>query len=199
MTAPLMPKATAIWLIENTALTFEQIAEFCGLHPLEVQSIADGEVAKGIIGLDPVLSGQLAKEEVERCEKDPTAHLKLADSAKRHIVQESKSKKTKYTPVARRQDKPDAVSWLLKNCPELTDAQIVKLIGTTKVTIEAVRTKEHWNSQNIKPKDPVLLGLCSQAEMDRVHAAAVKKANAMQKNNPTSSDILDAKVASSEE
>lgn len=193
-----MPKATAIWLIENTALTFEQIAEFCGLHPLEVQSIADGEVAKGIIGLDPVLGGQLTKEEIARCEKDSAQHLRLAESAKRHMVQESKSKKTKYTPVARRQDKPDAVAWLLKNCPELTDAQIVKLIGTTKTTIESVRTKEHWNTPNIKPKDPVLLGLCSQAEMDRVYAAALKKAKVMEKNAPTSSDILDAKVGSAE-
>lgn len=198
MNAPLMPKATAIWLIENTALTFEQIAEFCGLHPLEVQSIADGEVAKGIIGLDPVLGGQLTKEEIARCEKDSAQHLRLAESAKRHMVQESKSKKTKYTPVARRQDKPDAVAWLLKNCPELTDAQIVKLIGTTKTTIESVRTKEHWNTPNIKPKDPVLLGLCSQAEMDRVYAAALKKAKVMEKNAPTSSDILDAKVGSAE-
>lgn len=175
MTYPLMPKATAVWLIENTALTFEQIAEFCGLHTLEVQSIADGDVSKGILGVDPINNGQLTKEEIARCEKDPSLRLRLTEEAVRHIVSNSKTRKGKYTPVARRQDKPDSIAWLLKNCPEMSDAQIVKLIGTTKGTIEAVRDKTHWNINNIKPKDPVLLGLCSQAELDRVYTIAQKK------------------------
>lgn len=175
MTYPLMPKATAVWLIENTALTFEQIAEFCGLHLLEIQSIADGDVSKGILGVDPVNNGQLTKEEIARCEKDPSFKLKLTEEAIRHIVGNSKTRKGKYTPVARRQDKPDSISWILKNCPEMSDAQIVKLIGTTKNTIDSVRDKTHWNTNNIKPKDPVLLGLCSQAELDRVYAIAQKK------------------------
>ncbi|MCE2991563.1 MAG: DUF1013 domain-containing protein [Candidatus Jidaibacter sp.] len=177
MSAPLMPKATAVWLIENTTLTFEQIADFCGIHYLEVQGIADGDVAKGISGVDPIVAGQLTREELERCEKDPSAKLKLSESAaKFNYAQSKNSTKGKYTPVARRQDKPDAVAWILKNCPEISDAQIVKLIGTTKNTIESVRSKTHWNSQNIKPKDPVLLGLCSQSELDKIHSQARKKA-----------------------
>ncbi|MDF3047087.1 MAG: hypothetical protein K0R73_205 [Candidatus Midichloriaceae bacterium] len=172
-----MPKATAVWLIENTTLTFEQIADFCGVHYLEIQGIADGEVAKGISGVDPIVSGQLTREEIERCEKDSTSRLRLSESAaKFNYAQSKQSTKGKYTPVARRQDKPDAVAWILKNCPEISDAQIVKLIGTTKNTIESVRSKTHWNSQNIKPKDPVLLGLCSQSELDKVHSQARKKA-----------------------
>lgn len=176
MKAPLMPKATAVWLIQNTALTFEQIADFCGLHVMEVQGIADGEVAKGIIGIDPVVSGQIEKDEIHRCEKDPKATLKLSEAALKLNHQTKQQSKSKYTPVARRQDKPDAITWLLKHCPEMTDAQIVKLIGTTKGTIEAVRSKSHWNAQNIKSKDPVLLGLCSQSELDRVYAIAKRKA-----------------------
>lgn len=177
-----MPKATAVWLIENTKLTFEQIADFCGLHPLEVQGIADGEVAKGIVGVDPVTTGQLSAEEIRRCEKDENAKLMMEESAKKFIVAEKKPKKGgKYTPVARRQDKPDAIAWLLKNCPEINDSQIVKLIGTTKSTIEAVRTKTHWNSQNIKPRDPVLLGLCTQIELDKTYDIAKKRAEARKK------------------
>jgi hypothetical protein len=180
MNTPLMPKATAVWLIENTSLTFEQIADFCGIHPLEVQGIADGEVAKGIIGVDPIVSGQLTREELERCEKDSSLHLKLSEAAAKLNYAQSKQIKGKYTPVARRQDKPDAISWILKNCPEISDAQIIKLIGTTKNTIEAVRSKTHWNSNNIKPKDPVLLGLCSQAELDKIYAAAKKRAESLE-------------------
>jgi len=176
MNKPLMPKASAVWLIDNTNLTFEQIAEFCGLHPLEVQGIADGEVAKGIIGLDPVTSGQLSREEITRCEQDSSAKLKLSDLASKYSVAETKSKKTaKYTPVARRQDKPDAISWLLVNCAGISDAQITKLIGTTKSTIESVRSKSHWNIQNIRPKDPVLLGLCNQTELDRIMAICKRR------------------------
>ncbi len=155
MTLPLMPKATAVWLVENTALTFEQIADFCGMHSLEVQGIADGEVAAGIIGQDPVLLGQVTREEIERCEKDEKARLSLSGNAMQYVSK--KVKGARYTPVARRQDKPDS--------------KIVKLIGTTKSTIAAVRGKTHWNSSNIKPRDPVLLGLCSQMHLDAAIAA----------------------------
>ena len=168
MTLPLMPKATAVWLVENTALSFEQIAEFCGMHPLEIQGIADGEVSGGIRGLDPLANGQLTSDEIKRCENDPSAKLQIAGTAKQYIS--GKSKGARYTPVARRQDKPDAIAWLIKHFPAMTDAQIVKLIGTTKNTIEAVRTKSHWNSGNIKPRDPVLLGLCTQTHLDAATA-----------------------------
>jgi hypothetical protein len=164
MSLPLMPKATAVWLVENTALSFEQIAAFCGMHPLEVQGIADGEVSGGIRGLDPVAGGQLAQDEIERCEKDADARLEMLSTAKQYIS--SKTKGSRYTPVARRQDKPDAIAWLVKNYPHMTDAQVAKLVGTTKNTIQAVRGKTHWNSGNIKPRDPVLLGLCSQTHLD---------------------------------
>ena len=157
MNIPLMSKATAIWLIDNTTLTFEQIAEFCGLHPLEVQGIADGEVAKGIIGVDPIVNGQLTKEEIKRCEKNITAKLELSGNTIKVMKEQNKTKKkNRYTPVARRQDKPNAIAWILKNCPEITERQIVKLIGTTKATINSVKDKTHWNFSNVKPKDPVL-------------------------------------------
>jgi uncharacterized protein len=164
MSLPLMPKATAVWLVENTALSFEQIAAFCGLHPLEVQGIADGDVSGGIRGVDPVASGQLTADEIKRCEADAKASLELRNTAKQYIM--TKTKGSRYTPVARRQDKPDAIAWLIKNFPPLTDAKIAKLIGTTKNTIQAVRSKTHWNSGNIKPRDPVLLGLCTQTHLD---------------------------------
>lgn len=169
MTLPLMPKATAVWLVENTALTFEQIAEFCGMHPLEVQGIADGDVSGGIRGLDPTANGQLSLDEIKRCEANPKEHLQIAGTAKQYISK--KTKGSRYTPVARRQDKPDAIAWLVKNYPTMSDAQVAKLVGTTKNTIQAVRTKSHWNSSNIKPRDPVFLGLCSQTLLD----AAVAK------------------------
>jgi len=195
MNAPLMPKATAVWLIENTTLTFEQIANFCGLHHLEIQGIADGEVAKGIIGLDPTTNGQLSHEEIKRCEQDSSQSLKLSEDAVKHMIVEQKSHKGgKYTPVARRQDKPEAVAWLLKNCPELVDSQITKLIGTTKNTIDSIRNKTHWNSQNIKPKDPVLLGLCSQTELDKVYSVAKKRAEVLKERSDVSKE-LDAKLA----
>lgn len=164
MSLPLMPKATAVWLVENTALSFEQIAAFCGLHPLEVQGIADGDVSGGIRGVDPIASGQLTMDEIKRCEADPKGKLELKNTAKQYIT--TKTKGSRYTPVARRQDKPDAIAWLIKNFPALTDAKIAKLIGTTKNTIQAVRGKSHWNSSNIKPRDPVLLGLCTQTHLD---------------------------------
>jgi len=170
MRAPLMPKATAVWLVENTALTFEQIADFCGLHPLEVQAIADGEVANQMQGLDPVANGQTTAEELERCATDPEARLKLLDSA--IPPQYTRHKGPRYTPIAKRQDKPDAIFYLLRNHPELSDAQICKLVGTTKPTINAVRDRSHWNSPNIKPRHPVGLGLCTLDELD----AAVTRA-----------------------
>jgi uncharacterized protein len=164
MNLPLMPKATAIWLVENTALTFEQIAEFCGMHPLEIQGIADGEVAAGIMAQSPIESGQLTREMIELCEANAKQKLTMMAGARKHM--KSKAKGGRYTPVARRQDKPEAVAWLAKHHPYIPDSKLVKLIGTTKKTIESVRDKSHWNSQNMTPKDPVLLGLCSQNELD---------------------------------
>lgn len=176
MTLPLMPKSTAVWLIENTTLTFEQISEFCGMHVLEVQGMADGEVSLGIMGASPIVSGQLSADEIARCENNPKAKLQLSERTKKLI--ESRSKKTsKYVPVAKRQDKPDAILWLLKNHPHLTEAQLVRLIGTTKNTIAAVRDKTHWNSQNLKPRDPVMLGLCKQSELNALAAVAASKNN----------------------
>jgi uncharacterized protein len=165
MPAPLMPKATAVWLVENTSLTFEQIADFCELHPLEVQAIADGEVANQMQGLDPVANGQTTAEEIDRCQADPRARLKLSPKALPPRV--VKHKGPRYTPIAKRQDKPDAIAFLLKSHPELSDAQISKLIGTTKPTIAAVRDRTHWNSPNIKPRHPVGLGLCTLEELEQ--------------------------------
>jgi len=170
---PLMPKATAVWLVENTSLSFEQIAEFCGLHVLEVKGIADGDVAHGIKGLDPISSGQLTREEIKRAEEDPDHHLVLAES--KVDIPEVKTKPgPRYTPVSRRQDRPNAVLWLLRNHPELKDSQIMRLVGTTKPTITAIRDRTHWNSANLTPQDPVALGLCSQVDLD----TEVKKAAA---------------------
>ncbi len=163
---PLMPKATAVWLVENTALSFAQIASFCGLHPLEVQGIADGEVAAHIIGVDPIANGQLTRDQIATCEANPNATLSLSSKAREYL--QSKPKGGRYTPVARRRDKPDGIAYIVKNYPDVSDAQIGKLIGSTKGTIEAIRNKTHWNITNIKPKDPVLLGLCSQVDFDRV-------------------------------
>lgn len=166
MALPLMPKATAVWLVENTTLTFEQVGQFCGMHPLEVQGIADGEVATGIMGQDPITAGQLTREDIEAGEKDPKHKLTLASSSAAFL--QKKSKGARYTPVARRQDKPEAVAWLLKHHPYLPDSKIVKLIGTTKKTIESIKNRTHWNTNNIKPKDPVLLGLCMQMHLDEM-------------------------------
>ena len=171
---PLMPKATAVWLIENTSLTFEQIADFCGIHPLEVKGIADEDVAKGIKGIDPVATGQLTHEQIEQAEKNP--EMKLAMAPPKYKMPHVKAKKTpRYTPVSKRQDKPDAIYWLLRNHAELTDADIMKLIGTTKATIAKIRERGHWNSQNIKAVDPVTLGLCTQIELDFIVARAANR------------------------
>lgn len=174
MARPLMPKATAVWLIDNTGLTFDQISEFCGLHMLEVQAIADGEVAVGMQGLDPVKGGELEASEIERCEADPTARLAMTKAAQDHAKQQRK--KARYTPVAKRQDRPDAIAWLLKNYPELSDGQIGKLVGTTKPTINSVRDRTHWNTPNIKPQNPVGLGLCSGANLEKAIAVARARA-----------------------
>jgi len=170
----LMPKATAVWLIDNTTLTFEQIAEFCELHPLEVKGIADGEVAENMRGADPVASGELTREEIEKGEKDKTYHLK--QPAPKHAeVPQAKKKGARFTPVSRRKDRPDAIAWFLKHHPEVTDAQISKLIGTTKSTIESVRSRQHWNATNLKAVDPVTLGLVTQIELDAVVTKAASK------------------------
>ncbi len=171
MAQPLMPKATAVWLVENTTLTFQQIAEFSGLHLLEVQGIADGEVAIGIVGLDPTTNGQLTREELERCAADAQASLVLRQAV---VPDAPRRKGPRYTPVSKRGERPDAISWLLKYTPELSDAQICKLVGTTKPTIEAVRSRSHWNISNIQPRDPVLLGICSQTDLEE-HLVKARK------------------------
>ncbi|MCE9648783.1 MAG: DUF1013 domain-containing protein [Parvibaculum sp.] len=175
MIQPLMPKATAVWLVENTSLTFDQIADFCGLHVLEVKGIADGDVAQGIKGMDPIVSGQLSRAEIERCQGNPATRLMTAES-KYKVPPVQPRKGPRYTPVSRRQDRPDAIAWLLRNHPELTDAQVAKLVGTTKPTIQSVRDRSHWNSANIKPVDPVTLGLSTQIELDDAVQKASRKA-----------------------
>ncbi|WP_106751447.1 DUF1013 domain-containing protein [Pannonibacter carbonis] len=171
---PLMPKATAVWLVDNTSLSFTQIAAFCRLHPLEVKAIADGEAAQGIKGLDPIITGQLSRDEVERAQRDPAYQLKLQGS--KVVVPENKRRGPRYTPVSRRQDRPNAILWLVRNHPELKDAQIMRLVGTTKPTIAAIRDRTHWNSSSLTPSDPVTLGLCSQLELDLEVERASKNA-----------------------
>ena len=176
MTDVLMPKATAVWLVDNTALTFEQIAAFTGLHPLEVKGIADGEVARDIRGADPIANGQLSREELDQAERDETYHMKAQKSRHAELLRPKKGG-PRYTPVSRRQDRPDAIAWFVRNHPEIADSQIAKLLGTTKATIDAVRDRTHWNAANIKPVDPVTLGLVGQLELDEVvRKAAEKKA-----------------------
>ncbi len=176
MSAPLMPKATAVWLVENTALTFKQIADLCVLHELEVKGIADGDVAAGIKGMDPVTAGQLTREEIHKGEADASYRLAMVVS-KVNVEVKRSTAGPRYTPVSRRGDRPDAIMWLLRNHPELPESAIMKLVGTTKHTIASVRDRDHWNAQNIKPVDPVTLGLCSQLELDlAVQKAASKSA-----------------------
>ncbi len=168
-----MPKATAVWLVDNTALSFEQIAALCGLHPLEVQGVADGDVAGGIMGVNPLQNGQLTREEIEKAEADPAYRMKISDP-KVHVPA-AKRRGPRYTPISRRNERPNAIRWLLRNHPELKDAQIMRLVGTTKSTIDSVRENTHWNSTNIQPMDPVTLGLCSQIDLDlEVKRAAAK-------------------------
>ncbi len=172
MTAPLMPKATAVWLIENTSLSFKQVAEFSTLHILEVQNLADSELTQGMVGFDPIASGQLTLEEIHRCEHDASAKLQISVAISADSV--LGKKRTRYTPLARRQERPDAIAWLIKYYPDLSDNQISRLVGTTKPTIAAVRNKSHWNAHNIKPRNPVQLGFCSQPELDNL-VSALKK------------------------
>jgi len=178
MSQPMMPKATALWMIENTGLSFKQIADFCALHELEVQALADGDVMGGMAPLDPVQSGQITAEEIKRGEGDPEAHLRMVRTENPPAM--ARAKGARYTPISKRQDKPEGIAWLLKNHTELSDAQICKLLGTTKSTIAAVRDRTHWNSQNIRPRDPVDIGLCTYAdltkavEIARARAAAKK-------------------------
>ena len=168
---PLMPHATASWLVDNTSLSFEQIAEFCGLHILEVQAMADDLAGSKYTGRDPVHSGELSHEEIEKGQADPAYRLKM----QRAPVDVSRTKGPRYTPVSKRQDKPDGIAWIIRNHPEISDAQIGKLIGTTRNTINAIRDRTHWNIQNIVAKDPVTLGLCSQRELDAAVAKAAKR------------------------
>jgi hypothetical protein len=168
MTIPFMPKATAVWLIDNTSLTFEQIADFCGMHVLEVKGIADGDVAANIKGLNPIQIGQLTKDEIARCEADKRARLNLTQSATKTIEENkmSQSRKSRYTPVARRENKPNAIAWLLKNCPEMSERQIARLVGSTTPTVISIKNRTHWDISNITPKDPVLLGICSRDDLE---------------------------------
>jgi len=189
----LMPKATAVWLVDNTALTFRQIAEFCSLHELEVKAIADGESAQGIKGLDPVQTGQLTREAISAAEADPKMRLEL--SKPKVIVPQRAKKGPRYTPVSRRQDRPNAILWLVRNHPELKDAQIMRLVGTTKSTIQQIRERTHWNAANLAPADPVTLGLCSQVELD----AEVKKAARSRPLDAEGPTLLPAEVTTAAE
>ncbi len=186
-TALLMPKATAVWLVDNTALTFEQIAQFCKLHPLEVKAIADGDSAQGIKGMDPVMTGQLSREEIKAAEADPSHRLKLLEPKVR--VPEMKRKGPRYTPLSKRQERPNAILWLVRNHPELKDAQISRLVGTTKSTIEQIRNRTHWNMSALQPQDPVTLGLCSQIDLDLEVQRASRGAQPAQ---PTGDTLLPA-------
>ena len=179
MSQPLMPKATAVWLVENTTLSFEQIAEFCALHPLEVQGIADGEVAVGIRGFDPIAAGQLSKEEIERCKADPSARLKPPGGV---VKGPAKPPRGRYTPVSKRHERPNAIAWLLRNYPMLSDSQVGRLLGTTPATIAQVRGRTHWNAHNITPQDPILLGLCSEPELlEQINLAKRRAARAAER------------------
>ncbi|MEE4317741.1 DUF1013 domain-containing protein [Erythrobacter dokdonensis] len=177
---PLMPHATATWLVDNTALSFEQIAEFCGLHILEVQAMADDLAGSKYTGRDPVHAGELTQAEIEKGQADPAYALRMHKAP----VEVTRTKGPRYTPVSKRQDKPDGIAWILRNHPEVSDAQISKLIGTTRNTIGAIRERSHWNIQNIQPKDPVTLGLCSQRELDAVVAKAAKRAGPSEGGEP---------------
>lgn len=172
MTLPLMPKATAVWLVENTALTFDQIAEFCGMHTLEIQAIADGDVSANIMGLSPVANGQLTLAEIKRCEADPAAQLKLQEHPE---IAKLLTKGSRYVSQSKRGDRPAGIAWIVKHHPEISDAQIVKLLRTTKATIVAIRERTHKNIQNIHPQNPVTLGLCSETDLNNAIALSVKK------------------------
>jgi len=199
MTLPLMPKATAIWLVDNTALSFKQIADFCGMHELEIKGIADGEVGIGIKGLNPITNNQLAKEEIERCENNSDSELQIIINEASLKTDQSKTK-NKYTPLSKRQDRPDAVYWLIRNHPELKDSQIARLVGSTKNTIDGIRNRTNWNMNNIRPQDPVGLGLCKQVELDEALAKAERSRIRAQKKKEKEERLLAAqKVENSQE
>tara|TARA_B100001093_G_scaffold292737_1_gene279391 strand:- start:742 stop:1341 length:600 start_codon:yes stop_codon:yes gene_type:complete len=170
---PFMPKATAVWLVENTTLTFKQIANFCNLHELEIKGIADGDVAKGIKAYNPILAGQLSREEIDNCSKDPEKNLILNKT--NEDVEVKERKKPKYTPLSKRQDRPDAILWLCKNYPELTDGQISKLVGSTKGTVSLIRKRSYWNFSNLKARDPVILALCTQEIFEKALEKAKRR------------------------
>ena len=195
MSYPLMRKATAVWLLDNTTLTFKQIADFCGLHELEVNGIADGEVASGIRGIDPIINNQITKEEIKRCEDDSAADLILFKSPA--ADGEKRSKGPKYTPLSKRQDKPAAIAWIVKFHPELSDGQISKLIGTTKNTIQAIRDRTHWNINSLTPTDPVILGLCKQTELETALEKSIKRASGA--SNITANANNDLSLVSTDE
>ena len=175
MNKPIMAKATAVWLVDNTTLSFKQIADFCGLHELEVQGIADGDVATGMKGFDPIANNQLVQEEIDKAEQDPTYAMRL--KVNKAAIGEEKRRGPRYTPLSKRQDRPNSILWLVKFHPELADSQIAKLVGTTKPTIQSIRERTHWNIANMQPIDPVALGLCKQSELDAaVQKAAAKRA-----------------------
>lgn len=193
MTEILMPKATAVWLVDNTSLTFDQIAGFCGLHPLEVKGIADGDVAVGVRGADPISNGQLTREEIEKAENNSDYRMTVVKPKYADLHTPAKRRGPRYTPLSRRQNRPDAIAWLVRNHPELSDAQISKLIGTTKTTIQAVRERTHWNSANIKPTDPVSLGLCTQIDLDdQVKKASARRRKLEEENPEMLNDTLKA-------
>ena len=179
MNQPLMPKATAVWLIDNTTLTFKQIADFCGLHELEVKGIADGDVAVGIKAYNPILSNQLTREEIQLSSEDPSRPLKM--NQKNMDIEVKKMVGTKYTPIAKREDRPNAIAWLTKNYPQLADSQICKLLGTTKNTVVGIRTRKHWNMSNISPKDPVAANLCTQTDLMKAVEKAKRKQEKLEK------------------
>ena len=170
---PFMPKATAVWLVENTTLSFKQIADFCNLHELEIKGIADGDVAVGIKSYNPILAGQLTREEIDDCSNDPQKALKLSNKNEEVVVISKERKKVKYTPLSKRKDRPDSILWLTKNFPQLSDGQIAKLVGSTKGTVLSIRNRTVWNFSSLTARDPVILGLCSQAQFDK----AIQKAN----------------------
>ena len=195
MAQPLMPKATAVWLVDNTTLTFEQIATFCNLHLLEVSAIADDEVATGIVGRDPTAAGQITQEELDRCSADPSAVIVMSKQRELPI---KRARQTRYTPLAKRQDKPDAIAWMIRNHSEISDAQIGKLLGTTKNTIRSIRENSHWNSPNIRPRDPVMLGLCTQVRLNETVARAEKKASRAAAKKPTAAKPAAAEPVAAE-
>ena len=197
--SPLMPKATAVWLVENTKISFKQIADFCNLHELEVKGIADGDVAKGIKAYNPILAGQLTRDEIEKASTDVNKPL-ILNKKKLNISSNPKKKTQKYIPLSKRQDRPDAVVWLVKNFPQLADSQIAKLIGSTKNTVSLIRNKNYWNISNLSPKDPVVSNLCSQIDIknaaDKADQKIARKKKEIEKKNkkiPKELDISNEK------